>query len=136
MSRSGLNWAGLALCLLLGAWLRLAGLDRGASDFAVPGQFEYYQFHPDEATLVRAALAPIDPFGPPFTAFGLLPVYVLRALLWAQDLSASDLNIVAERQQVFLTARAIAVLLSVLVLCMTWVLAKELSRDGPEGEAR
>jgi len=124
------------LCLLLGVWLRFAGLTRGASDFAVPGQFEYYQFHPDEASLVRAAIAPIAPFDPPFTAYGLLPVYVLRAVLWAQDLAAADLGIVAERQRVFLTARAIAVLLSVLVLCMTWVLAKELARDGPEDGGR
>ena len=136
MSRGGLYWVGLVLCLLLGVWLRFAGLTRGASDFAVPGQFEYYQFHPDEASLVRAAIAPIAPFDPPFTAYGLLPVYVLRAVLWAQDLAAADLGIVAERQRVFLTARAIAVLLSVLVLCMTWVLAKELARDGPEDGGR
>ena len=74
MSRGGLYWVGLGLCLLLGVWLRFAGLTRGASDFAVPGQFEYYQFHPDEASLVRAAIAPIAPFDPPFTAYGLLPV--------------------------------------------------------------
>ena len=93
MNHGGLYWAGLALCLWLGVWLRLAGLDRGASDFAVPGQFEYYQFHPDEATLVRAVLAPIDPFGPPFTAYGLLPGYVLRALVWAGKNGRQSVNI-------------------------------------------
>ena len=77
MSHNGLYWAGLAFCLLLGAWLRLAGLERGISDFSPSDQFEYYRFHPDEETVVRAALASVDPFDPPFTAYGLLPVYVL-----------------------------------------------------------
>ena len=117
---------GFALCLCLGLWLRFAGLTRGAV-----GEHEFYSFHPDEATLVRAALASVDPFDPPFTAYGLLPVYVLRAVLWAQDLAAADLDSVAERQRVFLTARTIAVVLSVLVLCMTWVLGLQLVRDGP-----
>ena len=118
----------VALCLLVGLGLRFVGLERGASDFAASGEYEYYYFHPDEATLVRAALAPIDPFDPPFTAYGLLPVYVLRTALWAQGLAAADLEVVDQRQQVFVTARAIAALLSTLVLWMTWVVGMGLAR--------
>jgi len=71
-------WAVLALCLLIGVALRFVGLTRGDGDFASPGNTQYYQFHPDEESLVRAAIAPIDPLDPPYTNYGLLPVYVLR----------------------------------------------------------
>ncbi len=111
MSRSGLYWAGLVLCLLLGIGLRFVGLTRGASVFSASGAaLEFYQFHPDEKMVVRAALAPIDPFDPPFTVFGLLPVYVLRAARWTQGLAA-DLGVIDQRRQVFITARVIAALL-------------------------
>ena len=83
----------VALCLLLGAGLRIVGLERGASDLGPGGAPAFHTFHPDEATLVRAALAPIDPFDPPFTAYGLLPVYVLRAALWTQGLDLSLIHI-------------------------------------------
>ena len=113
-------WAGVVLCLLLGVGLRFAGLERGTSDLGPSGGSEYYSFHPDEATLVRAAVAPVDPFDPPFTAYGLLPVYVLRVALWAQGLDDADLGMVAERRRVFVTARALAALLAsaVLVACV------------------
>ena len=62
----------MALCLLLGAWLRLVRLERGISDFPPSDQFEYYQFHPDKETVERAALASVDPFDPPLIAYGLL----------------------------------------------------------------
>ena len=125
-------WVGLALCLLLGIGLRFVGLTRGASSFAASGAaVEFYQFHPDEKMVVRAALAPIDPFDPPFTVYGLLPVYVLRAALWTQGLAAADLGVVDQQRQVFTTARVIAALLSTLVLAMTWGLGLELARDGP-----
>ena len=123
MSHNGLYWAGLALCLLLGACLRLAGLERGKSNFPPSDQFEYYLFHPDEETVVRAALASVDPFDPPFTAYGLLPVYVLRTALSMQGLAAADLGVVDERRRVFLTARLIAALLAIAALGMTWALA-------------
>ena len=112
MNRSGLYWGGLVLCLLLGIGLRFVGLTRGASVFSASGAaLEFYQFHPDEKMVVRAALAPIDPFDPPFTVYGLLPVYVLRAALWTQGLAAADLGVIDQRRQVFITARVIAALL-------------------------
>ena len=110
----------VALCLLLGTGLRIVGLERGASDLGPGGAPAFHTFHPDEATLVRAALAPIDPFDPPFTAYGLLPVYVLRAALWTQGLDGADLGVVAERRWVYITARSLAALLSCAVLALTW----------------
>jgi tetratricopeptide (TPR) repeat protein len=120
----------MILCLLLGVGLRCAGLMRGSIDQPPIGQPEFYSFHPDEATLVRAAVKPIDPFDPPFTAYGLLPVYALRGALWIQGLAAADLDLVDERRRVFVTGRLLAVLLSSLVLVMTWVLGRRMyARD-------
>lgn len=122
---------GVALCLLLGVGLRFVGLERGTSDLGPSGGSEYHSFHPDEATLVRAAIAPVDPFDPPFTAYGLLPVYVLRAALWARGLDDADLGVVSQRRQVFVTARALAALLSSAVLVATWVLGVRFMGRGP-----
>jgi tetratricopeptide (TPR) repeat protein len=115
--------------LLTGFWLRFSGLTRGESDLGE--SFEYYQFHPDEATLVRAAIAPLDPLDPPFTAYGLLPVYVLSAALWVQGLDELDLSLAGDRRAAFVTARAIAALLSSLVLVGTWVLGRRFFGQGP-----
>ena len=112
----------IVLCLLFGVGLRFIGLTRGASDFAPHTGTEYYHFHPDEGTLVRTASVVVDPFDPPFTAYGLLPVYVLRGALWVQGLEAPDLGRVEERQRVFVTARFLSALLSSLVLVATCLL--------------
>ena len=83
------NWS--ILCLLvvlaLGCVLRFVGLTRGGSDFVLPEQARtgvgevYYQFHPDEETLVRAALKLSSPLEPPLTAYGMLPMYLARGVL-------------------------------------------------------
>ena len=71
-------------CLVLGCALRFVGLTRGTSDFVLPspartGSGEaFYNFHPDEETLVRAALQLQSPFEPPLTAYGMLPMYLAR----------------------------------------------------------
>jgi tetratricopeptide (TPR) repeat protein len=118
----------LALILLLGGWLRFAGLTRGVSDFALPeqraaGQEQaFYQFHPDEETLVQAASRAVDPFQPPFTAYGMLPLYLLRGVLkagsWVLGWNVEDF---APRDpRLYLAARTVAALLSCAVLALTW----------------
>ena len=69
---------------LLGACLRFTGRTRGESHFVLSDHASaglstsFHHFHPNEEFLVQAALAPIDPVVPPYTAYGLLPYYVLR----------------------------------------------------------
>ena len=72
--------------LALAAVLRLIGLTQGESDFVPSGASgveAYYHFHPDEETLVRAALRLQSLFEPPLTAYGTLPMLVGRAVLEA-----------------------------------------------------
>ena len=75
----------VAVVLLGGLGLRLTGLTRGESDFALPEMGgvnqAFYHFNPDEETLIRAALEPLDPLDPPLTVYGMLPITVLRGAL-------------------------------------------------------
>ena len=69
------------LCLMLGTGLRFVGLTRGISDFDPSRQSDqqtFYHFHPDEETLIRAALVLESSCALPLTAYGLLPLYMLR----------------------------------------------------------
>ncbi len=53
---------------MLGTGLRFVGLTRGISDFDPSRQSDqqtFYHFHPDEETLIRAALALELSFAPP-----------------------------------------------------------------------
>lgn len=123
-----------ALCLVVGSALRLTGFTRGVSDFVLPEHerpgmaFQFYHFHPDEKTLVDAALRPVDLLDPPLTAYGVLPVYALRGALlsgsailgWTDVGSGSP----EARRRLFLVARGLAVLCSCLVLAGTWLLAR------------
>ena len=71
----------LVWCLMLGTGLRFVGLTRGISDFDPSRQSDqqtFYHFHPDEETLIRAALVLESSCAPPMTAYGLLPLYMLR----------------------------------------------------------
>ena len=57
---------------VLAAVLRFGGLTQGESDFvpsATPGAAAYYHFHPDEETLVRAALRLESLFDPWLTVY-------------------------------------------------------------------
>ncbi|MEE3259812.1 MAG: glycosyltransferase family 39 protein [Candidatus Latescibacterota bacterium] len=121
----------LVLCLILGGGLRLVGLTRGISDFdpaGRAGQTTFYHFHPDEETLIRAALALETPFEPPLTAYGLLPLYALRGALVLVDLipgaPALDLATTEGQIWVFLTARVMAVVLSWLSLVLVYWLGR------------
>ena len=68
----------------LAAVLRLGDLGQGESDFVPSGASgveAYYHFHPDEETLVRAALRLESLFDPPLTAYGTLPMLLGRGVL-------------------------------------------------------
>lgn len=108
-------WTAVALCLLLGAGLRFAGLARGTSDFILPEAQQdveraFYTFHPDEQTLIRATLD-LDwqsPFDPPLTVYGLLPMYIARTVL----VGAPTLDEGTEaRRQIYLRVRVLAALI-------------------------
>lgn len=115
----------------MGVALRFVGLQRGGSNLTTNRAEAFHVFHPDEGTLVRAALSPLTPLDPPFTAYGLLPVYVLRAALWVQDMAAADVDEVHAKKAVYRTARLLAVVLSCAVLVLTWLLGREFV--GPWG---
>ena len=99
------HWSILCLLavLILGCVLRFVGLTRGGSDFVLPEQARtgvgevYYQFHPDEETLVRAALKLSSPLEPPLTAYGMLPMYLARGVLEGVFLGRSVLPVGQDR---------------------------------------
>ena len=123
----------LFLLLVFGAGLRFAGLTRGSSDLVLPGGTEegvptaFHHFHPDETMVLQAALEPIDPLDPAFTVYGLLPVYALRAALYAtmpaQDLGRAALDASDSARRAVVTARVLAALFSCLILLATAYLA-------------
>lgn len=108
----------LVLVLLLGVALRLVGWERGQAQFAPTGEAAFYSFHPDEETLLRAALELHSPLQPPLTAYGLLPIYMAKAAL---ALAAVDFS---EPSRLYRVARSLALLCSVLSLWLVWVLAQ------------
>ena len=82
----------LIVVLLLGAVLRLTGLTRGHADFSLPNGERYaafYTFHPDEETLLRAALSLSSTIAPPLTAYGVFPMLAARAALGMGSVFAS-----------------------------------------------
>ncbi len=108
----------LGLCLAVGVGLRFAGVDRGRSDSARPdATTAFHHFHPDEEMVVDAALGSLDPLDPPFTVYGLLPIYVLRAALALLPATPAEADI-------YLTARVLAALFSSLILWLTWSLGR------------
>ena len=121
----------LVFCLVLGCALRFAGLTRGDTSFVLPGPDQpagdraFYHFHPDETTLVQAALNPIDPFAPELTRYGTLPVYLLRGILELnQVLLGRDFKSQEspdDVRYVYITARILAALASCLTLYLVWL---------------
>jgi tetratricopeptide (TPR) repeat protein len=124
------------LLLLLAAGLalhtRFSGLTRGQSTYLSPEQqaaghpWHFYHFHPDEETLIRAALELKTPLDPPLTAYGMLPLYLLRAALESASLfTPVDLRTIddpASAFRVYLVVRLLAVLLSLATLVLLYVL--------------
>jgi len=122
------------VCLLAGGVLRFAGLTRGTSDFVLPEQARegveeaFYHFHPDENLVVGAALEPIDLLEPPFTVYGVLPVYLLRGVLksaaWLLDWEELTLDTPASSRRILYTARTLAALFSCGILGLVWILGR------------
>ena len=122
----------LTACLVAGFSLRFAGLTRGDSAFVVSGKSpsedsrEFYHFHPDETTLIKAALGPIDPFAPGLTSYGTLPVYLLRGVLESNrivlGLDFETRESPDDVRYVYVTARILAVLVSCLTVYLVWLL--------------
>lgn len=124
--KPGVITACLVPLLLLGFGLRFAGLTRGES--SIEGGRAFHPFHPDETTLVRAALGPIDPFAPGLTSYGTLPVYLLRGVLELNRVVTGrefeDRDSAAAVRYVYLTARTLAALVSCLTLWLVWLLGR------------
>ena len=124
----------LVLVLLLGCALRYVGVGRGLSDWVVPGPTgavssrAFYHFHPDEATLIDAALRLESPFSPPLTAYGMLPLYLLRgALLPSGSATAGSLRestSPADLHEIFSIARGVSATLSAVTVLLTYVLGR------------
>ena len=116
---------------MLGTGLRFVGLTRGISDFDPSGQSNqqtFYHFHPDEETLIRAALALESSFAPPLTAYGLLPLYMLRGALAFTGIlpgaPALDMGSVQGQVWIYMTARLLAAALSCLSLLLVYWLGR------------
>ena len=132
LSRIRLPTLCLIACLAAGFSLRFAGLTRGDSTFVVSaksqtaGSRAFHHFHPDETSLIKAALGPIDPLAPGLTSYGTLPVYLLRGVLElnriiiGRDFGNQDSP--DDVRYVYLTARILAVLASCLTLYLVWLL--------------
>jgi len=116
--------AALALVLLLGLGVRLVGWDRGEGAIHSDGETVFYSFHPDEETLLRAALELHNPLDPPLTAYGLVPLYLAKAVL---ALAGADL---ADMVRLYRVARVLALLCAALSLWLTWSLARRRLGQG------
>ena len=118
----------LLVCLVLGGGLRLVGLTRGDDGAA------FYTFHPDEAMVVQTALAPLDLTDPPITTYGMLPSYVLRGVVELSALVLGWEEVGGEsaeaRRRVYYTARLLAVLYSMGVLVLVWLLGRRYFDPG------
>lgn len=100
------------------------GLTRGLSDYVPPGggSAAFYNFHPDEETLIRAALTLENPLKPPLTAYGALPVYLLKAVLVGHEVV--DIDAATTAADIFYKVRLLAVLVSLGNLCGLWCLGR------------
>ena len=107
--------------LALVFYTHLIGIDRGTSDFVPPGREQptaFYNFHPDEETLIRAALVFTDPLDPPLTAYGALPLYLLKLALLGHN--SADLDTPQTAAHIFGKARIVATLIALGSLALLW----------------
>ena len=123
------RYALLVFVLTLGCYTRFVGLSRGHAEPPVGGTENvalggtFYHFHPDEATLLRAASELTSPFDPPITAYGLVPIYLARGVLEGIGLfSAGSTELPKSRQ--YIALRFVSALLSVGCLALVWVVAR------------
>ena len=128
-------WSLVAVvALTLGGAARFNGIDRDRSDFLLPERAapgvgeEFYEFHPDEETLVHAAIQLETPLRPPTTSYGLLPIYLARgiveALSMAYDIDLGELRASPIRPRLFMAVRFFSAGLSILCLIGMWLLAR------------
>ena len=128
-------WSLVAVvALTLGGAARFNGIDRDRSDFVLPERAapgvgeEFYEFHPDEETLVHAASQLETPLRPPTTSYGLLPIYLARgiveALSMAYDVDLGELRASPIRPRLFMAVRFFSAGLSMLCLIGMWLLAR------------
>jgi tetratricopeptide (TPR) repeat protein len=126
----------LLVLLVAGMALRSVGFSRGVSDFVLPedraagNETAFYAFHPDEISLLNAALRDIDLLNPPYTSYGTLPPYALGGLLRLFDLHEGRQTLKETppefRRRVYYTARALSILFSLGVLSFTALLTRRL----------
>ena len=125
----------VAIALIAG-WVRFVGLTRGTSDFVLSEASNggvnsaFYTFHPDEQTLINAALA-LDwrsPIDPPLTAYGLLSLYMARAALYGERTLDTE---PAARSRIYLRVRLLAALLSCALPAMVFWLGRRVMGMGP-----
>jgi len=127
----------LFLILLLTVYTRFTGLTRGESDFVSPEDkaqgraASFYTFHPDEETLARAAFELSDPFAPPLTAYGMLPLYIWRAtLVLAGSFTDAELDSFDHaKPQIHQVLRLLSIAISLATLLLIWYLGRWLYND-------
>lgn len=121
------RWSVLTVAAILaGLLLRCVGLERDVVDFVLPEHGDaaehLYRFHPDEHSVVDGALRYDDPFDPPFTMYGTLPLHALRLVLW---LGGGE----GDADTPYRVGRWLSVLFSTLTLAATWWLARPVVGD-------
>lgn len=112
----------MCAALVLGCVLRFVGLTRGDL-----GDDEFHHFHPDQQTLINAALRLQSPTDPPLTAYGLLPIYLAAGALKVAELVAgypADLSTESGQRLAVLSVRTLSALLSCLTLWVLWILGR------------
>lgn len=123
----------MAFALVLGVYTRFVGLTHGTTDFVVSAKHvptqSFFNFHPDEETLIRASLSLTNLLEPPLTAYGMMPLYVLKLAFSTLSLfSGQELEIdnVESSRAVFIVARSISATISVFTLVLVFIVFRHL----------
>ena len=119
MYKRAVLWLAPLSALIL--YTHLVGVSRGNSDFVPVGRQQttaFYNFQPDEETLIRAALDFTDPLAPPLTAYGTLSLYLLKFTLIGH--APVDLDTPQDAALIFTKARALSALISFCSLILLW----------------
>ncbi len=129
-----LHYTCLAAVLCLGATLRLSDLSHGwieSSQRLSEGGAAFHRFHPDEVTLIDAALQFERPLDPPITVYGAVPLYLLRAAVWGSGQSGlrslDELQVPARERDLFVLARSVSAVTSWLAVGLAYFLGRLVS---------
>ncbi|MDA0334877.1 MAG: glycosyltransferase family 39 protein [bacterium] len=125
---------GVLLALVMAALaLRITGWDRGVAEVVSPESahtgdtFSFVQYHPDEATLISAALALEDLTRPPLTAYGTLPMYLARIVISGTAAVGGvpfNFETPGGRRLAVYSVRILSILLSMATLVVLWVVTR------------